>query len=83
MNDDVLNCYFNDFIGLLFKINTNLFYPKSMARATPNRLACHFGHACHRFASAALSYQLGLLVAHRAMIERLIFMSLAWTIALL
>jgi len=25
-----------------------------MARATENRLACHFGHACHRFANAAV-----------------------------
>ena len=56
MNDDVLNCDFNDFI--LFKINTNLFYLKSMACATQNRLACHFGHACHRFASADLEYEL-------------------------
>jgi len=34
--------------------NKNLFYLKSMARATQNRLACHLGHACHRFASAVL-----------------------------
>jgi len=29
-------------------------YLKSTARATQNRLACHFGHTCHRFASAAI-----------------------------
>ena len=34
--------------------NTDLFYLKSTARATQNRLACRFGHACHRFTSAAL-----------------------------
>src|SRR6218665_302536 len=28
----------------------NLFYLNSTARATQNRIACHFGHACHRFA---------------------------------
>src|SRR6218665_2856766 len=27
----------------------------SMARATQNRLARHFGHACHRFASSAIA----------------------------
>src|SRR6218665_2904081 len=34
--------------------NRNLFYLKSTARATQNRLACHLVHACHRFASAAI-----------------------------
>src|SRR6218665_3936431 len=38
---------------IIFK--KNLFYLKSTARATQNRLACHFGYACHRFASAALA----------------------------
>src|SRR6218665_3252932 len=30
------------------KINPDLFYLKLIARATHNRLVCHFGHACHR-----------------------------------
>src|SRR6218665_1338095 len=34
--------------------NKNLFYLNSTARAKQNRLACHFGHACHRFASAGI-----------------------------
>jgi len=33
-----------------------LFYLKSTARATQNRLACHFGHECHMFASASLDH---------------------------
>src|SRR6218665_3770571 len=34
----------------------NLFYLKSTARATQNRLVCHLGHACHRFASTGVMY---------------------------
>src|SRR6218665_3681700 len=34
--------------------NKNLFYLKSMVRAMQNRLACHLGHACHKFASAVV-----------------------------
>jgi len=36
------------------KFNTNLFDLKIMARATQNPIACHFRHACHRFASAVV-----------------------------
>src|SRR6218665_1744861 len=42
---------------IIFK--KNLFYLKSTARATQNRLACHFGPACHRFASAELKQTRG------------------------
>ena len=40
-----------------YKILKKWFYLKSTARATQNRLACHFGHACHRFASAVVLCQ--------------------------
>jgi len=34
-----------------------------MARATENRLACNFGHACHRLASAAVGAPIMLIPA--------------------
>src|SRR6218665_1247903 len=49
---EVLNCDVSDFI--LLTLIQNLLDLKIMARATQNPLACHFGHACHRFANAGL-----------------------------